>query len=400
MNKSIININFLLKLLLITAFLPPVISSVNLKAFTAICYIAPFLLFAIKKFNINSFRLNLPVLFFFILNIILLLSSILNFKSIEFFDFLSNETRILQVLIVSFILLNVKITSQIFHAIFKLFILILICNTFISILDILGYDLEKFKSLWFSDFSESVIKRANENGRFTGIISQPFEAGFAYSLSLLYIYFYPIKNKLFNFSSIIILIIGGFLSFSKIFIFICLPLILFQLFIKYKNNLKVVVILIITTLSIILFFVVNNFDSFQHLYKIFEMLLDFNTNPILALTGGRFSNPEGRGLDDMILDVFTKSPFWGFGLGSTKLMDNGFIEIFYQGGLISLLFYLIYLYNIYKIKSKIFDNKKRSFFKLTFTLFLLSHVGSPVLTSTYTLLPVFLIFHKDLVYAK
>ena len=100
------------------------------------------------------------------------------------------------------------------------------------------------------------------------------------------------------------------------------------------------IILLSIILSLVSFLIINNFESFQHLYKVFSLLFDFGSNPILALSGGRFSNPEGRGLDDMIFDIFSKSPLFGFGLGSTKLMDNGFIEIVYQGGFICLIIYI------------------------------------------------------------
>jgi len=119
-----------------------------------------------------------------------------------------------------------------------------------------------------------------------------------------------------------------------------------------KPNERIYTACILVASIFVTFWVISTYWSG---YAYFIRLFDSNaSNLVSLLTGGRFSSPDS----DVLLmskEVFDNSPTFGFGLGSTQLLDSGYLEVFYQGGIAAILPFfclLIYLHIYPLIKTK------------------------------------------------
>ncbi|EMF0159430.1 hypothetical protein OPR95_001757, partial [Enterococcus hirae] len=82
-------------------------------------------------------------------------------------------------------------------------------------------------NIYFWGDGDSVAARALTNGRYSGIFNQPVESGTIYSIGIFCWYYLSRRKnniKSFDMITLILLIVGGTMSVSKIFLFIGLPI--------------------------------------------------------------------------------------------------------------------------------------------------------------------------------
>lgn len=190
----------------------------------------------------------------------------------------------------------------------------------------------------------STAANAMQMGRYSGIFNQPSEAGMTYSIALLaWLYLLQKSSKLsFTHSiTLIIMIMGGLVTVSKIFILGGIPLFLLACVtggIRISKLLKVAGP--ITILTFLAFkFLETSWDGMDYLLRLFDY--NSQTNFLDLFTAGRYG--EGSQQGNLFAEVYDTAFLLGTGFGQHPVVDSGFFHFFGNGGIIGLLFYLAIL---------------------------------------------------------
>ncbi len=200
---------------------------------------------------------------------------------------------------------------------------------------------------WFlrgDNFLETVWGRSLTNGRYLGIFNQPFEAGLAYSVGLLLWAYLLLKQKAGSFllSNVgILLIAGGLLSISKVFLLGGIPAaILFAVWgldTHRAKRLGGAFILFVIVTGLLTSF--RRWVGAQYLLQLFDYKRVSKVGALSLYSGGRLGN-QSSFVGHLFRLVWEVSPLVGFGFGVNFALDNAYLEFFYQGGLIALTIYL------------------------------------------------------------
>lgn len=262
----------------------------------------------------------------------------------------------------------------------KILITMLILNTlYIFASFVVNLD---FINVYFWGSTDSVAARALTNGRYSGIFNQPMESGVAYSLGLFCWQYINSKTNNFKIKQMIILmilIIGGVMSVSKIFLLIGLPL-FFVFFIGNKSFFKFFAKFVIWgTLGLLTFNWISKFWSgTDYLLRFFNS----NENIITLLTAGRFG--EGSQQSQLFGEVWKTNPILGLGFGGSKVYDSMYFYFFSLGGVISLGVLIVFLFLLVVKMTKFLNLTKNSLESRLFVLLVLLIIaggfGSPILT--------------------
>lgn len=187
-----------------------------------------------------------------------------------------------------------------------------------------------------ADSDDSVWSQAREVGRFSGIFNQPLEAGVFYSVALLalvYCWKQRMLPRLIVVALLALVLLGGGLSLSKNFIVVGIVVAVgFALWVRVIPVWLVIAIAIPVGIIVPPLFIKYNPEYIDSLLALY-----YTGGIFSALTAGRF------GQEDSQVAILFKSLFevgdWplGRGLGSHLPLDNGFLEFFYQGGIVALL---------------------------------------------------------------
>lgn len=267
-------------------------------------------------------------------------------------------------------------------------IVLLILNTLISIATIY-FDTWPLVN-WFvrEDMGgSSVWLKAASMGRYSGIFDQPAEAGIAYSVSLLgWVYLTVGRYRLTWRQCIagIMLIMGGLLSVSKIFILGGLPIALgYAVWLAgYRYLARTVTLFLGIIVGVLVMVKRWEWLGWNFLMRLFN-IQQFSDEGLLYLyTAGRFGGKEST-VKQMFEETWNSAFLHGFGLGTFSSLDNGYLEFFYQGGIIALLLYGIILCVIgFAAFQASFNRLKEG--KLLIVLWIIivgAGLGAPVFTS-------------------
>lgn len=275
-------------------------------------------------------------------------------------------------------------------------IVMLCINSFISILTIY-YDTWPFLQ-YFVVADDTGLKTgtllglATTMGRFTGVFNQPAENGLAYSIGLLvWVYIATTSKRISSIAwvSLILLIIGGSLSVSKLFILGGFPLSMLYWFLPALCRLRIRkstliggMIWSLVGVAIVSLFV-GSWSGLDYLLRIFD-LDNINKQGIITLfTAGRFGADE-TGVKSLFAETWSDSPVMGFGVPMSYLraLDNAYIEYFFYGGIVGLVFYIAILAVILWVAFRgLRTNPKLG--RLLMALWILiigAGIGAPVLT--------------------
>ena len=219
-------------------------------------------------------------------------------------------------------------------------------------------------------------------GRVTGVFGQVFEGGYAYSLGLfLWVFNYKGTGKggWLPYSLLLMILIGGTLSFSKVFLVLGLPLFLLCFGVK-----RVLLLAFFIGAAALLAMWVNplligklaELKGLWGLFRLFDLsVFDFVT----VYTSSRFSGDTT--IISSILNVLSVSPLIGLGYGSIETSDFSLNEVISQGGLIGLIAYL-WLHTLlvilaFRVKKGPSRTLYLSFLAITF----LTGIAAPVITA-------------------
>jgi hypothetical protein len=236
--------------------------------------------------------------------------------------------------------------------------------------DILGF--------WVHTDIDGVWAQSLVVGRYNGIFNQPLEAGVFYGTgALAATYLLHIgRHKNLIFLALILIFIGGAATFSKNFVVLGAGLsILFAYWTRVASKIQVV-ILGIFVFSIIFVALQRNPDYLESFYQLYA-----DGGILLAVTAGRLGSQDTE--VSLLFGELWSNGSWlsGLGLGSYIPLDNGYLEYFYQGGIVSLAGYLLFLFCFLLISVV---NLKFTAGKLLFILVVfiaLASIGGPVITA-------------------
>ncbi|MGE7650478.1 hypothetical protein ACQKM1_22285 [Peribacillus frigoritolerans] len=239
---------------------------------------------------------------------------------------------------------------------------------------------------WRGD--ESVASRAMTMGRYSGIFNQPMEAGAAYCIGL-FAWLYLAENRFMNIRLkptllLILLVSGGLLTVSKVFLFGGLIMFLGgTLFVKpVRIRIIRLTILVFLIGFPIYYYLLHTWDGINYLFRFFGHNSQ-QQGLLNLLTAGRYGGSNSQ-QSDFFSEIFKSSPIYGEGLGSQQVLDSGFFHFFANGGLIGLGFYLLILltlcYSIIKFYFYTKFSSETKFFIGITLLVIIASFGSPVFT--------------------
>jgi hypothetical protein len=255
---------------------------------------------------------------------------------------------------------------------------------FISILTIF-FDLKWMLKYYISDIDSDLglWNQVYSLGRYIGLFTQPIEAGIFFSMALfVLVYMYKVRyigKSSFYLSSIIILV-GGMISLSKNFYLIaivCAILLYGQL--SYWKPSRYITLILISSLFIFIFIFSIDLTYTNYMNSLIEIYQ--RDGLTAALTAGRFGGDNMTKVEIMFNEFWHKGFFTGFGISSSSVLDNGFLEYAYQGGIFSLIGYIFFIINGFVIS---YINRKdltSKFLNIIFVYVLIASVGGPVITS-------------------
>lgn len=389
-HKPKIKFNFI-EILIFLSFGPYLIKGLPLLLIDYLFYITTILILFKKCFiHKKSYtRFKFPLLIYLLILFVMLCSTFLNYELLKLVDFFSNLNRLLQFIFCYIIIFYFNFS---FFRVALIYIFGISLNAIVILLQYLESPISNIiQKFWFVDYQESIAYNAAQLGRLTGVFKQPLEAGMAYSISLLLVsYFYIRGFKKVKFFLPFILV-GGFFSISKIFILVGIPISLVYFFYNSNSSRSIYSLFFFIGIFYLALQLFENWESANYLFRLFD--LDNLSNGLGFLTGSRFGG-ENTDVEELFFNVLNNSPILGFGIGSTKLMDNAIIEFLFQGGLICAMLYIIFsIYFFHRIK--FIKEKSDKSFLLFFNIFLIiSSIGSPIYTyNRFSLILFIILFH-------
>ena len=194
--------------------------------------------------------------------------------------------------------------------------------------------------LWVQGGEGGTWLNSQDVGRFTGIFNQPIEAGVFYSVALIsavHVWRYSRFSRILLIICFVAIGFGGSASLSKNFIVLGAAGALSYAFMCRLVSRSIAIglaipILIASSLAL---------DKLNLTYLTSLQDLYYQGGLVAALSAGRFGSEEGS--VSILFDNLISSGDWitGKGLGSQLPLDNGFLEYFYQGGIVALVGYLV-----------------------------------------------------------
>ena len=241
-------------------------------------------------------------------------------------------------------------------------VIVMLCiNSFVSILTIF-HDTWPFVQYFViggdPDATGTVSQLAATMGRFSGLFNQPVEAGLAYSIGLLvWVYLATTSRRINSIAwvSLILLIIGGFLSVSKSFILGGFPLSMlywFWIALSQKRIRKSTLfggMIWGAVVTVVLSLFAKSWAGLDYLLRIFDPSSINERGAIQLFTAGRISAESG--VAEHFAKTWSESPIIGFGVPQSDLgsLDNAYIEFFLSGGIVGLIFYIAILIVIIRV---------------------------------------------------
>lgn len=260
----------------------------------------------------------------------------------------------------------------------------------IIVVAMLFVDLSPYLARFYGDFQNtgaSVAANSLTMGRLCGIFNQPMESGLTYSLGIiLWVYIINKKNQpiLFDYIILMLILVGGCLSVSKVFILGGIPL--FLLFLLLTNKIKLLfnwwgLISVITLVSITIYLSVswNGFDFFMRLFRLNEVDSSGGLQAYVYLfSAGRFGGETT--VQTQLHYIANVSPFYGLGLAALTTTDNAYLAYFAQGGIVTLGVYFVSIIIIGRLALSNYGTTEGKLLAIIFILIIGAGLGAPVYT--------------------
>jgi len=292
-------------------------------------------------------------------------------------------------MLISFSAIVNKISNPLISVAFA----IMVCAVPVSLVSLLSvfFDIAEFLQYWIKNDPDGVWAQSLAIGRFNGIFNQPLESGIFFSVALfssIYLLKVLPRIRVLSLFCIVFVILGGLLSFSKNFTVLGLIFGLYLLvalrMVSFQVAAFAFIFLCISVFSLVAVFNNNYADSLVDLFE--------QGGFLLALTAGRLG-AEDTGVSLLFSELFHQG-YWfiGRGLGSHMPLDNGYLEYFYQGGVLALVGYLCFIVTLFGYRGNVISNHHKSLLNTLAFFVIFASLGGPVITASRANLPlIFLI---------
>lgn len=228
----------------------------------------------------------------------------------------------------------------------------------------------------------TVAGRALGNARVTGIFNQPLEAGICYSLGLLSaVYWAHFRRPTMRHLILgALLLVGGILPVSKIFLFLGVPLaaIMVVQFKRYRQT-RIAVGAIIAAGPMIWFLALAGWDGIDR--TLAALRWGERENTLAAFySAGRYG--EAGTLAPVVDQTMSESAWLGYGASGISLpYDSAYVEMLVLGGLLALALYSLLIAMLF-LTYKAWQHGPMRIFSMALLVFMtLSGLGAPTMTA-------------------
>lgn len=236
----------------------------------------------------------------------------------------------------------------------------------------------------------TVWQRAARLGRYCGIFNQPVEAGIAYGLGLFawgQLFLAERRLNLSLFYLLAMLLLGGLLSVSKVFLMVAVPLFACWVLINRQElPLKCLQAThgwwAIGVVTVFVALMAWRWQGVNRLKKTLGLADQVGSRGFWSrLTGKRFGEADSNVLT-AFREVWENAPLQGFGFGLRRGFDNAYLEFFYQGGSVGLMLYLAVLVWLGLLGRRVlsWSRSEGSMLLLILIFVVVAGLGAPVLT--------------------
>jgi hypothetical protein len=246
----------------------------------------------------------------------------------------------------------------------------------------------------------TTAQNAEFNGRYSGIFNHPAEAGVVYGVAGLLAIVVWQNRRVLTFILLGLILMGGVLTVSKVFLFGGIPLILLFWFLSLPSTraARLGALAGLATLAGAAYFVARDWSGFSYLARLFVPTESEGTGgsaspfeTIIDLySSGRFT--EGSQLLQVVNAVFSDHALWGVGAAGWQVpYDNGWIEALVVAGILGVVAYTATLAIILVIALRQPERRLRMFGIFLFLFLVGASLGIPALTVNRTSLVVWLV---------
>lgn len=238
-------------------------------------------------------------------------------------------------------------------------------------------------SAWWSGDGSGVVTAllAEENGRYSGLINQPAEAGFLYSLAIVAALRRYAQRPSALTAALAVLSVGGALTVSKTFLLVGLPLLVVGLFERSGSRGRRLVTVLGSSLAVMVLFG----RSLAASYPGFKQLA-FLTNPsdnqslLSVITAQRYGRGASSGA--LVTETLHHQPLFGYGAGGLGVpLDSTYVAILVYAGLTGLVLLVLAFAFMAREWATAERGDVRHFFGVFLVLLLASNLGIPTLTA-------------------
>jgi len=229
---------------------------------------------------------------------------------------------------------------------------------------------------WETSMNASEL--AQSAGRYSGVFTQVFEAGYAYALALIS-WAYLVNNNFpsmkYKYVALLLICIGGIMTYSKVFL--VLGLLSFVVIIRNTLLLRYLSVFFLLGIVTSLFNLEIFSKGFIYLTRLIFIEEGYSVFDIY--TSGRFVSDSNIWIG--MWDVILNSPFYGYGYGSIQTSDFSLYEVISLGGLIGVLANLFLFFILFFINAKIKDRAIKRYYFYILLVTILSSLAAPVITA-------------------
>ena len=385
-----------LYLLLISSFGPYIFLSIGIRLEHFVIYSALVFIVATNSMRImNSELILLPILFLSILFTAPFVGLLLVDYSINTGLIISQIENYLQPIAIIFICFSIsnRLSSNeleiAFSRLLKVLVIMMALHTLISFAMYLYPMLEFWRYFTGADLiytEDPLIKGytaaevARTAGRVSGVFTQIFEAGYAYAIGLIswaYLYSKYRNFMSFKFTALLLIIFGGLLVSSKVFIVFGLGL----SFYCFNRKLLIFFWIMLGFFLIALSQLIHvDLSFFAKSFKYASRLTNVSPETIFSVfTGNRFSFESSVIIN--MNEILITNPFFGRGYGSLQNSDFSLYEVLFIGGLVGLSAYVLLFLMFIRLSFFFNNNLDRNYYVSIIVLTIFTSLAAPTITA-------------------
>lgn len=218
-------------------------------------------------------------------------------------------------------------------------VVLMAVNTLAAVAQQRGAD---WSAWWSTNETFIVAESAADNGRFSGLINQPAEAGLLYGIALLCAVYMFRDRPWWLFLTAAMLVYGGAVTVSKVFLLIALPIGLWQMARLSERRAERTAVAVLVGSGAYFVIQAGWLPEWTGGDQLQRMLPSPGESFLAAVSASRFG--ESSTLQPLVEAVWSTQPLFGYGAaGVQTAYDNGWVEAFVTAGLVGVLCYTVAL---------------------------------------------------------